>query len=268
MRTGLNKPITFIIVMILSFFSWESVVFAENLSERIAQFPNWKSKPALEVAKGDLIYPDWMEGEWQVTSTLVDLVAPLSPEIVTPGFEGNRQFINQPIQFNVRFQPIEKYRAIPTNSPIPPLKSQAVVVADRGFNGLNIGRATLGKSAILSVKVDANNPNRQMTQLPGNRQLISIVTERGRETPKPNQFVSTEICQQIFNGETSIYLNEVETTTFYTRNIDKSSGKTSSVNADQITAIYLSPQDPNYFTAKGRPVSLYRYQLKLSPVLQ
>jgi hypothetical protein len=268
MRTGLNKPITFIIVIILSFFSWESFVFAESLSDRIAQFPNWNSKPAVEVAKGDFIYPDWMEGKWQVTSTLVDLVAPLSPEIVTPGFEGNRQFLNQPIQFNVRFKPTEKYRAIPVTSPIPPIQSPSVIVADRAFNGLNIGRATLGDNAILSVKVDADNPNRQITQLPGNRQLISIVTERGSENPKLNQFIATEICQQIFNGEVSIYLNEVETTTFYTRNIDKNSGNTVSVDANQITAIYLSPRDPNYFKAKGRPVSLYRYQLKLSPVLQ
>lgn len=260
------RRITLIIfIIILSFFSWESVVFAESLSERIAQFPDWESKPTLEVAKGDLIYPDWIEGEWQVTSTLIDLVAPLAPEIITPGFEGNRQFINQPIKFNVRFQPIKKYRAVPTYSPLPIVNSQSVIVADRAFNGLNIGEATLGKRAILSVKTDTKNPNRQITQLPENRQLVSIVTERGSETPKPNQFVSTEICQQIFNGETSIYLNEVETTTFYTQNIDKITGKTNSVTADQITAIYLSPQDPNYFKAQGRPVSLYRYQLQLLP---
>ena len=265
MNIYLRKLIITTIVAILSFFSWESVVLAESLSERIAQFPNWESKPSLEVAKGDLIYPDWMQGEWLVSSTLIDLVAPLAPEIVTPGFEGNRQFINQSIEFKVRFQPIEKYRAVAVSSPLSLVNSQSVIVADRAFNGLNIGRATLGSDAILSVKTDTKNPNRQITQLPENRQLVSIVTERSSETPKPNQFVSTEICQQIFNGEASIYLNEVETTTFYTRNLDKITGKTNTVDADQITAIYLSPQDPNYFKAKGRPVSLYRYQLQLLP---
>ncbi|MGB3402524.1 MAG: DUF6816 family protein [Microcoleaceae cyanobacterium] len=258
------RRITIIIfIIILNFFSYESLVLAENLSDRISAFPNWNSKPTVEVAKGDLIYPDWMQGDWQATSTLVDLVAPLAPDIITPGFEGNRQFINQPIEFKVRFQPVEKYRAISTSSPLPIVNSESVIVADRAFNGLNIGRATLGKSAILSVKTDKDNPNRQITELPGNRQLLSIVTARNSEIPKLNQFISTEICQQIFNGETSIYLNEVETTTFYTRNIDKNSGKTTSVNADQITAIYLSPRDPNYFKAKDRPVSLYRYQLQL-----
>ncbi len=261
------RRITIIVfIIIFNLLSWQSIVFAESLSDRVAAFPNWNNKPKVETAKGDLIYPDWMQGEWQATSTLVDLVAPLAPDIVTPGFEGNRQFINQPIDFNVRFQPVEKYRAVAVSSPLPIVNSESVIVADREFNGLNIGRATLGKGAILSVKTDINNPNRQITELPANRQLVSIVTARNSENPKANQFISTEICQQIFNGETSIYLNEVETTTFYTRNIDKNSGQTSSVNADQITAIYLSPRDPNYFKAKGRPVSLYRYQLQLFPL--
>ncbi|WP_373872753.1 DUF6816 family protein [Microseira wollei] len=52
----------------------------------------------------DLIYPDWMVGTWKVTSTLVDLADPLAPNIVTPGFESNRRYLNQPITFQVRFQ--------------------------------------------------------------------------------------------------------------------------------------------------------------------
>ena len=37
------------------------------------------------------------------------------------------------------------------------------------------------------------------------------------------------------------------------------------VEADQVTAIYLSPKDPDYFTAGGHPVALYRYRLELLP---
>ena len=44
-----------------------------------------------------------MASTWQVTSTLIDLAAPLAPEIVTPGFEGNRRQLNQPVSFVVRF---------------------------------------------------------------------------------------------------------------------------------------------------------------------
>ncbi|MGJ3251150.1 MAG: DUF6816 family protein [Elainellaceae cyanobacterium] len=30
-----------------------------------------------------------------------------------------------------------------------------------------------------------------------------------------------------------------------------------------MTAIYLSPQDPDYFKANGHPVALYRYRYRL-----
>src|SRR4028119_844212 len=75
------------------------------LGDRLSSFPNWESKPPIAVAKGDLVYPDWMAGNWNVASTLVDLAAPLAQNIVTPGFESNRQYLQQPILFKVRFQP-------------------------------------------------------------------------------------------------------------------------------------------------------------------
>ncbi|NJK38830.1 MAG: hypothetical protein HC835_15555 [Oscillatoriales cyanobacterium RM2_1_1] len=257
--------------------------FAGELAERLAQFPYWTDKPTTEIAQGDLIYPDWFQGEWQVTSTLVEMVAPLAPEIITPGFESNRQYLDQPIQFKVRFQP-----ALLTSSPnalnpfplrisnqnsIPkPLK----IVADRAFNGLNIATATLGDDRVESVNVDPDNPNRQMIKFRGlqsgdsGRQLISTVTERASDRPDPDQFVTSEITQQIFRGESTIYLNEVETTTAYqirTQSETKNSGESRvSIMANQITAIYLSPRDPGYFKASGQPAALYRYQLQLIPV--
>jgi hypothetical protein len=38
------------------------------------------------------------------------------------------------------------------------------------------------------------------------------------------------------------------------------------IEAEQITAIYLSPQDPDYFKAAGHPVALYRYHLQLNKI--
>ena len=239
---------------------WSKPLLAGTLTERLAQFPEWPSKPPVQVAKGDLVYPDWIAGTWDVTSTLVDMVAPLAPEIVTPGFEGNRRYLNQPIRFQVRF--VKKLIPNRVRLPVPSIITGSLpVVSDRAFNGLKIAEAYLSKDgAILSVKVDPNNPNRQITNLPGKRQLVSTVTGRSSETPTANDFVATEVTQQVFQGESQIYLNEVETTTAY-QHLDK--GK---IEADQVTAIYLSPQDPDYFTAAGHPVALYRYQLQLFPV--
>lgn len=255
-------------------------VRAGILSDRLSTFPQWNTKPPIASAQGDLIYPDWMAGTWQVSSVLVEMVAPLAPEIVTPGFESNRRYLNQPVHFKVRFQADRAQPRTRNLIPSSPALSTASgggakllnqpIIADRAFNGLNIGKAYLGEKGILSVKVDPNNPNRQITFLSGDKQLVSIVTNRGSETPHPNQFIATEVAQQVFQGNSQIYLNEVETTTAYHF---LSSGKDpdslpKKIEAEQVTAIYLSPQDPNYFATVGRPVALYRYRLELLPTEQ
>ncbi len=234
---------------------------AGPLADRLQAFPNWHSKPALSVAQGDLIYPDWIKGTWEVTSTLVEQIAPLAPSLVTPGFEKNQAYLNQPVKFQVRF--VEKptsnlrgWRGIPIT-----VSNPRSVVADRQFNGINIAQAYLGDRAVESVKVDPWDPNRQITILKGDRQLVTLVTARDSEIPAPDEFIATEITQQIFRRQPQIYLNEVETTTHYQR-VNASPEK---ITANQITAIYLSPQDPNYFAAAGEAIALYRYYLELSP---
>ncbi len=230
-----------------------SNAMAQSLNDRLQKFPAWESKPTVAIAQGDLIYPDWMEGTWQVSSTLVDLVAPLAPEIITPGFEGNRKYLQQPVNFLVRFTPQSPlFKTFPF-SILP--KGKQPIVSDRAFNGTQIAKAYLGENSKILVKVDPQNPNRQLTRLSKQRQLISTVTARRSEINAPNQFVATEITNQVFRGAPQIYLNEVESTTAYSLDAP------GQITADQVTAIYLSPQDPNYFTAAGRPVALYRYQL-------
>ncbi|HCV29611.1 MAG TPA: hypothetical protein DGO89_04815, partial [Microcoleaceae bacterium UBA9251] len=232
--------------LVLALLVWSGDARAGVLGDRLSSFPNWDSKPSIAVAKGDLVYPDWMAGNWDVASTLVDLAAPLAPKIITPGFEGNRRYLQQPILFKVRFQPETNIGFISNYTS----KKAQKIVADRTFNGLNIAKAYLGDRAVLSVKVDPHNPNRQITVLKGEKQLVSIVTGRGTETPNPREFVSTEISQQVFRGESDIYLNEVETTTSYRCAVggeENSDSVIRKIEADQVTAIYLSPQDPDYF---------------------
>jgi hypothetical protein len=214
---------------------------ASSLTERIQQFPNWIDRPTTKPAKGDLYYPDWMEGKWQVTSILNEQYAPLAPKIVSPGYKENDEYLDRSIQFTVNFP-----------------KQKMLVISDRSYNGFNIATAYLGKDKVIAVKTDPNNPNRQITKLKGNKQLISTVTDRAREIPSKDRFIATEITQQIFRNDPEIYLNTVETTTSY-QLVDRDR-----ITADQITAIYLSPKDPNYFNAVDRPVSLYLYKLNLT----
>ncbi|QFZ91866.2 DUF6816 family protein [Synechococcus elongatus] len=226
---------------------------AATLSDRVASYPDWSSLPGLKAKAPDLPYPNWMAGTWRVTSTLVDLQAPLAPDIVTPGFESNRRWLDQPLEFPVRFGP-PAYSAGP--KPLPDLRPQTPpVVADRAFNGLAIARAYLGEAV---ASVQAPDPNQQLVQLANGDNLLMRMTGRAWEQPAPQVFVASELSRQIFRGQGRPQFNTVETTARYEqRSPDQ-------ITADQITAIYLTPQDPNYFQVGDRPIALYRYALTLT----
>ena len=228
---------------------------ASPLTQRLEQYPQWQSKPPVKAVKGDLYYPDWMAGTWRATSTLKEQTAPLAPEIVTPGFEDNQQYLGKPVEFSVRFG---KDYYVPEKSLFSGIQKQTPkVVADRVYNGTNIGTAYLGEGNVLRVKTDPENPNKQITLLKGDRRLSSQVTARDSETIDSHRFLSSEVTKQLFRSPERIYLNEVETTSDYHL------VNPNQIEAQQITAIYLSPQDPDYFKAGDRPVAIYRYDLQL-----
>ncbi|NRB07697.1 MAG: hypothetical protein HRU34_11000 [Richelia sp.] len=244
----MKRKLWFYGLLVCSLLLWCGQAQAGELAERLYKFPEWVKITSLQAAKGDLAYPEWIEGEWQITSTLVDLVAPLAPDILSPGFESNRKYLNVPVRFNVKF--IREQ----------PMSELSDVVADRAFNGLNLLRAYLGDSAVIDLRIDPRSPNRQVTFLRGERQLVSILTERGVETTSYDRFISCEQFQQLFKGGNSPYFNSVESTTAYW----KTSTGEPEIEAEQVTAIYLSPQDPDYFKAGVSPVALYRYRLQFS----
>lgn len=264
---------TFCLIFLLVFCFDNSNCKAGELNQRLQNFPQWKKLTSVKRAVGDLIYPEWMKGEWEVKSTLVDLVAPLAPDIVTPGFESNRQYLNQPVSFKVRFV-IQKPVLSVFNFQTPlfkiPLKRVAngdnkstAVIADRAYNGLNLARAILGKNTVKAVKVDPDSPNRQITFLLGERQLVSIVKSRATETTADGRFIATEVFQQLFKSSARPYLNSVESVTAY----KKLSTSNPAIEANQVTAVYLSSQDPDFFKAANKPVALYRYRLEFFPIL-
>lgn len=230
------------VVLLVGFWLLTPRAIAGTLSDRVMQFPQWSGMVAVEAARGDLVYPDWFSGTWEATSTLREMQAPLAPDLMTPGFEGNRQYLDQPVTFAVKFGATSNNNA---------------VVADRAFNGKNIAQAYLGAATVRSVKVDPKNPNRQITLLSPGQQLISTVTGRKSEILNRDRFIATEVTRQVFRQSSQIYINTVEITTAYQR-LDPQT-----ITATQFAAIYFAPEDPNYFPALGHPVALYRYDLDL-----
>ncbi len=256
LRILIRRRLSWLLLLLTVWLLCSGDALALPLTERLQEFPRWEKLP-LPAAKGDLIYPDWLAGTWELTSTLVDLAAPLAPDLVTPGFESNQAMVDQPITCLVRF--VEAPNLL--SGFLPRVIHPQDIVADRAFNGLNMAQAYLGESAVKAVKVDPKNPNRQLTLLDQGRQLESTVTGRTTETLQEDRFITAERFQQVFRGTTIPYLNEVETTTDYRNCGDH-------IEADQVTAVYFSPQDPEFLSTLGQPVALYRYRLSLSPLPQ
>ncbi|MDX2228301.1 MAG: hypothetical protein NW220_01595 [Leptolyngbyaceae cyanobacterium bins.349] len=258
----LRQCLTGSLVLFYAAMVWSThpaIVSASRLTERLANFPHWDGKPPVESVEGDLIYPDWLAGAWTMTSTLVEMVAPLAPDVTTPGFDGNRQFLQKPIRCAVRFVPSSTLRG--SGFPLPLLSlptrslTKAEVVSDRAFNGLNLAKAYLG-DRVFRVWTDARDHNRLITKFRDNRKLFSTAIGRATEQPDVNHFIATELFQQFFQSPEKPYKNQVETTTEYVLN---SNG---TIFADQMTAVYLNPPHPKAFLAGDRPVALYRYRLE------
>ena len=233
---------------------------AGNPADRIAAFPNWLEKPPVDPAEGDLVYPNWLAGSWVMTSTLVEMLAPLAPDVTTPGFEGNQQFLHNPIRTQVRFVPSTALRRGALPIPLLSLPTggslvKTAVVSDRAFNGLNLAKAYFG-DRIFRVWVDHRDSNRLITKFRDNRKLFSTTIGRAAEQPDATHFVSIEFFQQFFQVPRKPYKNQVEITTEYQLQPD---GR---VTANQLTAVYLNPPHPKAYLAGDRPVALYRYQLE------
>ena len=108
------------------------------------------------------------------------------------------------------------------------------MVGDRAFNATAIGRALLG-AALLQVRNDPANPNRQIALLAGDQQLESTVVGRRSESPNPTGFWSDELALQVLHGPGDPRVSRVETLSHYSQNPD------GTVTTEQWQASYPSP---------------------------
>ncbi|MBE9221713.1 hypothetical protein IQ215_03295 [Cyanobacterium stanieri LEGE 03274] len=229
---------------------------AENLENRIDNYPNWNNQISLPSPEQELIYPLWFEGDWLVTNILKEQIAPFAPEFETPGFSQNSDYIDKKITFPVKFIST----IINNNSDVflpTKINTSEAIIADRSFNARAIAQAYLGENNVKQVIINQKNSTEQITKFSEENELISTVVGRKQETINQKEFITSEITRQFFRRPGNIYVNFVETTTKYNL-IDANH-----IKAKQYTAVYLSPQDPDYFIAFNKPVALYFYELNL-----
>ena len=161
-----------------------SPCWASPLEERLEQWPQWSLPAPLPrpSQSNDLIYPDWFEGLWEVTS--LDLDAP----------------DDAPLNHQARFVRDGRGR----------------LVGDRRFNATAIGRALLGDQ-LLRVEDDPASANRQMALLKGDLRLETSVTGRRQESSAPDTFLADELVLQILHAPGPPRLSRIETLSRYSR---------------------------------------------------
>ncbi len=255
------------------------------LPARAAQWPEWSlPAPLPRPDRQDLVYPAWFAGRWQVSSGAISFEArfcqqPDPGQLPQPGKSelGKPEAVGKPGGGQpevVGKQELGK-RAVVGK----PGLGERPVVGDRAFNALGIGKAVLGDQ-LLSVRSDPANPNRQISQLRGSRQLESQVVGRRSEIPAitgastaagvstadstPNstagstapEFWADELSLQVLHGPGEPRLSRVETLSHFALQAD------GSILGEQWQASYPSPS----LGLAARPMGTNHELLRLEPI--
>ena len=167
------------------------------LAERAAHWPEWRLPAPLDRPSARAGHQDLSYPDWMA---------------------GRWQVSSDDLDYEVRF----------STGP------GGAVVGDRAFNATAIGRALLG-AALLQVRNDPANPNRQIALLAGDQQLESTVVGRRSESPNPTGFWSDELALQVLHGPGAPRVSRVETLSHYSQNPD------GTVTTEQWQASYPSP---------------------------
>jgi hypothetical protein len=191
------------------------------LEQRLANWPAWSlPAPLPRPERGDLVWPAWFRGEWEVSSTPAEGSEP-------------------PLRWRARFQ----------------ADGEDGALADRAFNAGQIGAALLG-DGLISVRNDPANPNRQVTLLRGDRQLESTVVGRRSARPHAAAFLADELTLQVLHGPETPRISRVEVLGLWHRLEDGSiSGEQWQASyASPAAGLAASAEHPKRFTLRLVPL--------------
>ncbi len=208
-----------------------NIVQPSQLLQRKTIWPNWGvpsflKRPSL---KDDLIYPDWFEGAWNVTSNI----------------EGDKN--EESIIHSAKF--------------IRNLSGK--LVADREYNSQSLALSKKN-GGFLSVKNDPKSPNRQFARLSEDRFLETKIIGRFYETINNDVFITDELILQIFHTPEFSRVSQVETLTEFRKCglDDNTESELTSFNicGEQFQAIYKQPGQ----TFNALPMQTEKFKLILS----
>ena len=164
------------IIYITDVYASSDLNFNIFLAEREKEWPEW-NLPNFKSSdlKKDLIYPNWFEGNWLITSQDLNDIS------------------QEPITYKVNF-----------------LKNQfGEIIGNRKQNSEAIGREIFG-SKLKEVKLDPQSVNNQIIYLSDNEYIESRVTGRN-QYQDPNLFFADEFVIQTFHKQGVLRVNQVET---------------------------------------------------------
>ena len=220
----------------------------------------------------NLYYPDWMEGTWNVTQTLVSIEDPLGPKflggpngdlgIAEKSLSESRERIQQPVKVQLRF-----------------VRTKFGVAEDRLFNTVNrlnafAGRIVTAKAdyadvgvsnraSVIAMGGSTEDPlTTTFVRYKGPAAQKTFLTAHSSEMTTEDTFVGSECQRTIFaltNESTAPPIFTDSELIFKYERIDDRH-----IRGSLRIAGYLNPnQDKLYFQAKKNAVSIQDYSLDL-----
>ena len=215
-----------------------SIPYVKNIqpSQLLARkliWPNWRIPSSLKRprSRDDLIYPDWFEGVWDVTTKIES--------------DENEESIIHSAKF---------FR-----------NSSGQLVADREYNTQSYALNSKNVG-FLSVKNDPKSPNRQFAKLTQDRFLETKIIGRLYEKISNKIFITDELILQILHAPELSRVSQVETLTEFSKCKQDESNEPILNNfdicAEQFQAIY----DQSGQKFNSLPIKVQKSKLILSKI--
>ena len=243
-------------------------IFAE-LSARLQDETPSQQQASLGDALGtpfgrsdNLIFPDWMEGEWTIRSNIRGVVAPLGRKYLPTDLQRVRLgAISEadgvpPLQYNVRF-----VRRTSDNSLVSDRENNLRSVQDASAGYARVQKVEFDGSTSLKVTYSPFGPN---GTFPGeSRAEVFIQRRRQSDRANADRFAFAESTRTVLLAQgRSVTISDAETLNVFHRRAD-------GIDCRQRVLRFLTP-NPNsaegvlWQEARGRAVALLDYELRLS----